>query len=88
MNATAPNFKTVAALLDFYMERAQRLNNLDVSRAARLRQQRETARIVQLYKGEIYDWCGHDLACSLVAEKTGIHERVIRGIIANAGVLF
>jgi hypothetical protein len=50
--------------------------------------QRENVRIVQLYKLEIYDWCGHDLACQLVAEKTGLPERIVRNIVDKAGSIF
>jgi hypothetical protein len=50
--------------------------------------ERERARIIQLYKHEIYDWCDDDLACKGVAQKSGLPERNVRRIIANAGPIF
>jgi hypothetical protein len=44
--------------------------------------------VIRTYRGEIYDWCGHDLACEIAADKLGISERVVRNIINDAGVLF
>ena len=64
------------------------MNELAVIRAAHERQQRESARIVHLYRQEIYDWCGHDLACQIVAERVGIPERIVRNIIDKAGSIF
>jgi hypothetical protein len=49
---------------------------------------RAHSRIIQLYKQEIYDWCDNDLACELVAQKSGVPERIVRRIVANAGAIF
>jgi len=64
------------------------MDELKVLRDAKLALQREHSRIVQLYKQEIYDWCGNDLACELVSQKSGVPERIVRRIVANAGALF
>lgn len=55
---------------------------------ARARLQYTAAQVLTMYKSECYDWCGHDLACQLVAVRTGIAERLIRNIVADAGVIF
>jgi hypothetical protein len=41
--------------------------------------------ILRRYKDEITDWCGHDLACELVAQKTGVSEATVRAIVCDAG---
>jgi len=64
------------------------MDELKILRDAKIALKREHSRIIQLYKGEIYDWCGHDLACELVAHKGGVPERVVRRIVANAGAIF
>ena len=64
------------------------MDELKVLRDAKIALKREHARIIQLYKREIYDWCGNDLACELVAQKSGVSERIVRRIVANAGALF
>jgi DNA-directed RNA polymerase specialized sigma24 family protein len=43
------------------------------------------AHIVQTYKNEITDWCGHDLAIEIAADKLGLQESTVRRIIASAG---
>lgn len=78
------------AALDYFGEvaKAPQPDQLTAIRNARITVQREHARIVHMYKGEIYDWCGHDLACEIVSQKSGVHERIVRSIIAKAGTLF
>ena len=53
------------------------MDELKILRDAKIALKREHSRIIQLYKGEIYDWCGHDLACELVAQKSGVVERIV-----------
>jgi hypothetical protein len=64
------------------------MDELQVLRDAKIALKRERLRIIQLYKHEMYDWCGDDLACELVAQKSGVPERIVRSIIANAGAIF
>jgi hypothetical protein len=64
------------------------MDELKSLRDAKIALEREHSRIIQLYKQEIYDWCGNDLACELVAQKSGVLERVVRRIVANAGAIF
>jgi hypothetical protein len=64
------------------------MDELQILRDAKIALTREHARIIRLYKQEIYDWCDDDLACELVALKSGVRERVVRRIVANAGAIF
>jgi hypothetical protein len=64
------------------------MDELQILRDAKIALKREHSRIIQLYKREIYDWCGNDLACELVAQKSGVPERVVRRVVANAGAIF
>jgi hypothetical protein len=64
------------------------MNELQTLRDEKSALKRSHSRIIQLYKQEIFDWCDHDLACKLAAEKGGVPERIVRGIVANAGAIF
>jgi hypothetical protein len=64
------------------------MDELKILRDAKIALARERSRIIQLYKHEIYDWCSHDLACELVAQKSGVPGRTVRKIIAGAGAIF
>lgn len=72
-------YHTVGAMFD---------DRLAALRNAHERMKREHGRIVEMYRQEIYDWCGHDLACEIVAGKVGVHQRIVRNIVAAAGNLF
>ena len=64
------------------------MDELKILRDAKIALKREHARIIHLYKQEIYDWCGHDLACELVARKGGVPDRIVRRVVANASAIF
>jgi hypothetical protein len=64
------------------------MDELQTLRDAKIALEREHLRIIQLYKQEIYDWCDDDLACELVAQKSGVPERIVRRIVANSGAIF
>jgi hypothetical protein len=64
------------------------MDELQALRDAKIALKRERSRIIRLYKHEIYDWCDDDLACDLVAQKSGVPKRTVRSIIANAGAIF
>ena len=64
------------------------MDELQTLRDAKIALKRTHSRIIQLYKQEIYDWCDNDLACELVAQKSGLPERIVRRIVANAGAIF
>lgn len=55
---------------------------------AKTRERQHNEYVIRKYKQEITDWCGHDLACELVSEKTGIEQHIVRNIIQDAGVIF
>ena len=58
------------------------MDELQTLRDAKIVLKRAHSRIIQLYKQEIYDWCGNDLACELVAQKSGVpgaHRSTHRG---------
>lgn len=55
------------------------VDELATARAARVL----LRRVAKLYKEEIEQWCGHDLACELVAQKTGMSEADVRRIVCN-----
>lgn len=67
---------------------AATVTNLAVWRAKKQRQSEAREHVVRMYKGEIMDWCGHDLACAIVSEKLHISERTVRHVIADAGVIW
>ncbi len=35
------------------------------------------------YKGEIFDWCGHELAVEITADKLGMKIRTVREMVAK-----
>lgn len=52
----------------------------------KLRKTRESQHreyVIRKYKQEIMDWCGHDLACQLVADKLNMSERLVRNIVSD-----
>ncbi len=53
------------------------MDELQILRVAKIALKRAHSRIIQLYTKENYDWCGRDLACELVAQQSGVLERVI-----------
>jgi hypothetical protein len=44
--------------------------------------------IVKAYKAEIFDWCGHDLAIELAAEKLGITRVRVLVEVLRAGCIW
>lgn len=46
------------------------------------------AHVIAVYKGEITDWCGHDLAVEITAEKCRITTIEVQAIIKKAGNLW
>jgi hypothetical protein len=64
------------------------MDELKPLRDAKIALQRERSRVIRLYKEEIYDWCSDDLACELVAQKSGLPKQMVRRIVANAGAIF
>lgn len=44
------------------------------------------AKVIEAYKNEMFDWCDHDLACHLVANKLSIEERIVRNVVAKAKI--
>lgn len=55
-------------------------------RARKIARAEAVEHVLRTYRGEITDWCDHDLACEITADKCGISERVVRNIVANSGV--
>lgn len=41
------------------------------------------AMVWRAYKSEITDWCGHQLAIELTAEKLGLSQEAVRRVIAR-----
>ena len=44
--------------------------------------------VIDTYKGEITDWCHHDLAIEIAADKLGLKQGTVRDIIARAGSIW
>lgn len=44
--------------------------------------------VIRTYRDEITDWCGHDLACEITAERLNIPERIVRNIVCDAQGMF
>jgi len=59
------------------------LSILSSYREAKRRITERTALIVRTYKGEVTDWCGHDLACEITANKLDIPDREVRAAVCN-----
>lgn len=62
--------------------------DISLWRSARERQLALEQLVLQAYKNEIYDWCGHDLACELAAQKTGVSETEVRRLVCAAGSMW
>ena len=61
----------------------EHMDELQLLRDAKIALKREHSRTIHLYKPEIYDRCGYDLACELVAQKRGLPEPIVRSTRAN-----
>lgn len=62
--------------------------DISLWRSARERQLVLEQLVLQAYKNEITDWCGHDLACELTAQKTGVSETEVRRLVCAAGSMW
>jgi hypothetical protein len=64
----------------------EHMDELQLLRDAKIALKREHSHIIQLCKQEIYDRCGYDLACELVAQKSGLPEPIVRSIARERNV--
>jgi hypothetical protein len=62
------------------------MDELQLLRDAKIALKRAHSRIIQLYQQEIYDWCGYDLACQIIAQKSGLPEPIVRSIARERNV--
>jgi len=65
------------------IELGEHMDELQLLRDAKIALKREHSRIIHLYEQEIYDRCGYDLACELVAQKSFLPEPIVRSTRAN-----
>lgn len=57
--------------------------NLREFKQRKLAQAEHAEHVRHEYRMEIEQWCGHDLACEIVANRLDISERIVRNIVTD-----